>query len=172
MLLRPLPISSLLNECTLVLIGLICTKKMKGGGEREGERLVRKGERKSSEWHHNITMQWWAQLANTAGPATVKSLMSPNSKQTLDYEFCFYSITSSRIHRNTYTHTHFGFMAFTHICLQNIRAIITCKHYVLCYFNSVIKKSHLNDLFGVQSEVKISKDKMGKLFVTLVCNPG
>lgn len=102
--LGPLPISSLLNECTLALIGLICTKKMRGGGGGgEGERFERKGERKSSEWHHNITMQLWAQLANTAGPATVKRLMSQNSKQTLGYEHCFYSITASLIHRNTHT---------------------------------------------------------------------
>lgn len=34
------------------------------------------------------------------------------------------------------------------------------------------EKSHLNDLFGVQSEVKISKEEMGNLFIPLVCNPG
>lgn len=91
----------------------------------------------------------------------------PGLRVLLLLHYCFTN-TQKHIH----THTHFGFMAFTHICLQNFRAIITCKHSVLCCFNSVRKKSHLNDLFGVQSEVKISKDKMGKLFITLVCNPG
>lgn len=104
-------------------LGSFAPRKWGEEGE-EKERLERKGERKSSEWHHNITMQWWAQLANTAGPATVKRLMSPNSKQSL--KLCFYSIITSLIHRNT--HTHFGFLAFTHMCLQNSRAIITCKY--------------------------------------------
>lgn len=100
---QALPISSLLNECTLALIGLICTEKMRGGGGEEGERVERKGERKSGEWHHNITMQLWAELANTAGPATVKRLMSQKAKQTLGYEHCFHSITASLIHRSTHT---------------------------------------------------------------------
>ena len=59
----------------------------KGGEEeeekKEGREQERKGERKSSEWHHNITMHLEAQLANTAGPATVKRLMSHNSKETV-----------------------------------------------------------------------------------------
>lgn len=55
-------------------------RKKEGRGEQE-----RKGERKSSEWHHNITMHLEAQLANTAGPATVKRLMSHNSKETVGY---------------------------------------------------------------------------------------
>lgn len=54
----------------------------KGGEEKEKKR---KGERKSSEWHHNITMHLEAQLANTAGPATVNRLMSHNSKETEGY---------------------------------------------------------------------------------------
>ena len=60
-----------------------------GGGERGrkrgGREQERKGERKSREWHHNITMHLEAQLANTAGPATVKHLMSHNSKETGGY---------------------------------------------------------------------------------------
>ena len=86
------PISSwrMLNDCaTLALTGLICTKKRRGGGgggrKRGGREQERKGERKSSEWHHNITMHLEAQLANTAGPATVKRLMSHNSKETVGY---------------------------------------------------------------------------------------
>lgn len=68
-------------------------------------------------------------------------------------------------------------MAFTHIhyvyrILEHSWAIIRWKHYVSYCFNSVIEKSHLNDLFGVQSEVKISKNKMGNFFIPLVCNPG
>lgn len=87
--------SKLLNDCTtLGLTGLICTKKRRGGGGRkevrEGGRQERKGERKSSEWHHNITMHLEAQLANTAGPATVKRLMSHNSKETVGYQDHFY----------------------------------------------------------------------------------
>lgn len=81
------PISSwrMLNDCTtLAFTGLICTKKRRGGGGRKrGEGGSRKG--KSSEWHHNITMHLEAQLANTAGPATVKRLMSHNSKETVGY---------------------------------------------------------------------------------------
>lgn len=87
--------SKLLNDCTtLALTGLIYTKKRRGGGGRkevrEGGRQERKGERKSSEWHHNITMHLEAQLANTAGPATVKHLMSHNSKETVGYRDHFY----------------------------------------------------------------------------------
>lgn len=44
--------------------------------ERGGKEPGRKGERKSREWHHNITMHSEARLANTAGPTTVKRLMS------------------------------------------------------------------------------------------------
>lgn len=82
----------MLSDCTtLALIGLICTKRRRvGGGGEEGRKGLgreqeRKRERKSSEWHHNITMHLEAQLANTAGPATVKRLMSHNSKETEGY---------------------------------------------------------------------------------------
>lgn len=78
----------MLNDCTtLALTGLICTKKRRREEEEEsGEGGSRRGrERKSSEWHHNITMHLEAQLANTAGPATVKRLMSHNSKETVGY---------------------------------------------------------------------------------------
>lgn len=34
------------------------------------------------------------------------------------------------------------------------------------------KDTHLNDLFGVQSEVKISKNKVGHLLIPLVRDPG
>lgn len=86
------PISSwrMLNECTtLALTGLICTKKRRGGGgggrKKGGREKERKGERKRSEWHHNITMHLEVWLANTAGPATVKRLMSHNSEETVGY---------------------------------------------------------------------------------------
>ena len=79
----------MLNECTtLALTGLICTKRRRGGGggrKKGGREKERKGERKSNEWHHNITMHLEVWLANTAGPATVKRLMSHNSEETVGY---------------------------------------------------------------------------------------
>lgn len=76
----------MLNDCTTSAhTGLICTKRRRRRRKKEGREPERKGERKSSEWHHNITMHLEAQLANTAGPATVKLLMSHNSKETVGY---------------------------------------------------------------------------------------
>lgn len=88
----------ILNDCTtLALTGLICTKRRRVGGGEGGRKKGREGageeeREKESEWHHNITMHLEAQLANTAGPATVKRLMSHNSKETEGYWNHFYYI--------------------------------------------------------------------------------
>lgn len=98
--------------------------------------------------------------------------MSQKSKQTLGGEHGFCSITASLIPRNSRTSALWPLPTCVYTILEPRWAIILCKHYVSCCFNSVMEKSHLNDLFGVQSEVKISEKKMGELFVALVCNPG
>lgn len=68
--------------------------------EKEGRR---KGEKKSNEWHHNITMHLEARLANTAGRATVKRLMSRNSKETVGFYNPF-TILQCLSHTNVSTH--------------------------------------------------------------------
>lgn len=68
--------------------GYVCTKRRKEEEEEDEERGEGRSQggrerRKSCEWHHNITMHSEARSANTAGPATVKRLMSHNSKETV-----------------------------------------------------------------------------------------
>lgn len=41
-----------------------------------------------------------------------------------------------------------------------------------CRCKRAIKETHLDDPFGVQPEVKVSKNKVGDLLIPLVCDPG